>query len=53
VVIKKGSVEKRHLPEVERVQLNNSSFERVVVKKWLKFWRWQSKVIEKKLLERN
>jgi hypothetical protein len=32
------------LSEVERVQLKNSSFQSIVVE----FWRWQSKVIEKK-----
>jgi hypothetical protein len=35
------------LSEVERVQLKKSSFERVVGN-WVKFWRWQSKVTEKK-----
>jgi hypothetical protein len=41
------------LSEVERVQLKKSSFERVVVEKWVEFWRWQSKVIEKKWQARN
>jgi hypothetical protein len=39
VVIKKSSVEK-------------SSFESVV-EKWVEFWRWQSKAIEKKRQARN
>jgi hypothetical protein len=41
------------LSEVERVQLKKSSFELVVVTKWVEFWRWQSKVTEKKWQERN
>jgi hypothetical protein len=36
----------------ERVQLKKSSF-KPVVKNWVKFWRWLSKVIEKKWQERN
>jgi hypothetical protein len=48
VVIKAGLVEKSYLSEVERVQLKKSSFELVVVKNWVEFWRWQSKVVEKK-----
>jgi hypothetical protein len=42
----KGSIQL--LSEVERVQLKKSSFELVVVENWVKLWRWQSKVIEKK-----
>jgi hypothetical protein len=30
-----------------------SSFESIVVKNWVEFWRWQSKVIEKIQQERN
>jgi hypothetical protein len=30
-----------------------SSIELVIVKKWVKFWRWQSKMIEKKWQEMN
>jgi hypothetical protein len=41
------------LSEVERLQLKKSSFERVVVENWDEFWRWQSKVIEKKWQEMN
>jgi hypothetical protein len=41
VVIKKS-------PEAGR-----SSIELVVVKNWVEFWRWQSKMIEKKRQERN
>jgi hypothetical protein len=49
VVIKNGSVEKNQLvSEVERVQLEKILFERVVVENWVEFWRWQSKVVEKK-----
>jgi hypothetical protein len=36
--------------------LNNrhtEEFEIVVVKNWVEFWRWQSKVIEKRCQERN
>jgi hypothetical protein len=36
------------LSEAERVQLKKGSFERVVVENWVEFWRWQSKVLEKK-----
>jgi hypothetical protein len=36
------------LSEAERVQLKKSSFELIVVKNLVEFWRWQSKVIEKK-----
>jgi hypothetical protein len=36
------------LSEVERVQMKKSSFEEVIAKKWVEFWRWQSKVTEKK-----
>jgi hypothetical protein len=45
--------ESNQLSEVGRFQLKKSSSERVVVKKWVEFWRWQSKVIEKKWQERN
>jgi hypothetical protein len=49
VVIKKGSAEKNQLLlDVERVQLKKL---RVVVENWVEFWRWQSKVIEKKWQE--
>jgi hypothetical protein len=41
------------LTEVERVQLKKSSYESFVVKNWVEFWRWQSKVIEKKWQEKN
>jgi hypothetical protein len=41
------------LAEVERVQLKKSSFELLVVKKCVEFWRWQSKMIEEKWKERN
>jgi hypothetical protein len=41
------------LSEVERVQLKNSSSDLVVIKKWVEFWRWQSKVTENKLQEMN
>jgi hypothetical protein len=41
------------LSEVERVQLKKSSFELVVFKNWVEFWRWQSKEIEKKWQEKN
>jgi hypothetical protein len=41
------------LSEAERVELKKSSFELVVVKIWVEFWRWQSKVIEKEWQERN
>jgi hypothetical protein len=41
------------LSEVEGVHVKKSSFKRVVVKKWIEFWRWQSKVTEKKWKERN
>jgi hypothetical protein len=41
------------LSEFGRVKLKKSSFESVVVKKWVEFWRWQSKMIEKKWQERN
>jgi hypothetical protein len=37
---------------VERVQLKTSLFEGVV-RKWIEFWRWQSKVIENKWQGRN
>jgi hypothetical protein len=53
VVIKKDSVEQSQLSEVERIQLKKSSFESVVVKDWVKFWRRQSKVTEKKWHERD
>jgi hypothetical protein len=53
VVVKKGSVEKSQLSEVERIQLKKGSFDLVVVKNWVEFWRWQSKVIEQKWQERN
>jgi hypothetical protein len=36
------------LLEIERVQMKRSSFEN-----WVEFWRWQSKVNEKKWQERN
>jgi hypothetical protein len=40
VVINKGSVEKSQLlSDVERVQLKKSSFEGVVFKNWVEFWR--------------
>jgi hypothetical protein len=54
VDIKKTSFEKQHkqLSEVERAQFKKCSFQRVV-KNWVKFWRWQWKVIEKKWQERN
>jgi hypothetical protein len=42
-----------YLSEVERVQLKKISFESVAVKKWVEFWRWQSKVTEKKWQGRN
>jgi hypothetical protein len=46
VVIKKVSVERgRLLSEIERVQLKKSSSD-TLVKKWVEFWRWQSKVTE-------
>jgi hypothetical protein len=48
MVMKKDSVEKSQLSEAERVQLKNGLFERVYVEIWVEFWRWQSKVIEKK-----
>jgi hypothetical protein len=35
------------LSEVDRVQLKKSSPETVAVKKWVEFWRWQSKLIAK------
>jgi hypothetical protein len=35
------------LSEVERAQLKKSLFEGVV-ENWVEFWRWQSKMIEKK-----
>jgi hypothetical protein len=41
------------LSQVERVQLKKSSLERVVVENLAEFWRWQSKVIEKKWQEMN
>jgi hypothetical protein len=41
------------LPEYERVQLMKGSFELVVVKNLVEFWRWQSKMIEKNWYERN
>jgi hypothetical protein len=41
------------LSEVERVQLKKSSIKLVVVKNWVEFWRWQSKMIEKIWQERN
>jgi hypothetical protein len=41
------------LSEVEIVQLKKSSFELVVVENLFEFWRWQSKVIEKKWQEIN
>jgi hypothetical protein len=40
------------LSEVEGVQLKKCSFKRVV-KKWTEFWRWQSKVIEKKMARKE
>jgi predicted nucleic acid-binding protein len=41
------------LSEVERrVQRKKSSYESVV-KNWVEFWTWQSKVIEKKWQEMN
>jgi ketopantoate reductase len=46
--MKTGSVEKSQLPEVERLQLKENSFE-LVVENRVEFWRWQKKVIEKKL----
>jgi hypothetical protein len=50
---KNDSVEKSQLlSEVERVELKKSSFESVV-KNLVEFWRWQSKMIEKKWQERN
>jgi hypothetical protein len=36
------------LPAVERVQSKKSSFGRVPAENWVEFWRWQSKVREKK-----
>jgi hypothetical protein len=33
--------------------LKMSSFERVIVKNWVEFWRWQSKVTNEKWQERN
>jgi hypothetical protein len=48
VVIKKCSAAYTQLSEAERVQLKKSSLELVVAVKWVGFWRWQSKVIEKK-----
>jgi hypothetical protein len=48
VAIKKGSVEKSWLSEVEGVQMKKSLYEWVVVKNWVEFWKWQLKVIEKK-----
>jgi hypothetical protein len=48
-VIKKSAVEKK------RVQLRGASpseYE-IVVKNWVKFWKWQSKTIEKKWQEMN
>jgi hypothetical protein len=45
--------QKEQLSEIERVQLKNNSFERVIVKNWVEFWIWQSKVTEKKWHERN
>jgi hypothetical protein len=41
------------LSEVERVQLKNSLFELVAVKKLVRLWRWHSKVIKKKWKECN
>jgi hypothetical protein len=38
--------ESSQLPEVERFQLKKSSFELVVVKEWVEFWRWQCKEAE-------
>jgi hypothetical protein len=50
MVLKKVSVEKSELlSDIERVQLEKVSFQRVVVE----FWRWKSKVIEKKCQEMN
>jgi hypothetical protein len=54
VVIKKGSAKKNSmLSEAKRVQLKKSSFESAVVENWVKFGRWQSKMIEKKWQEMN
>jgi hypothetical protein len=36
------------LSDFDRLQLKKSSFDSVVVKKWVELWRWKSKVIEKK-----
>jgi hypothetical protein len=41
------------LAEVQRVQLKKSSFESIVVKNWVEFWRWHSKENEKEQQERN
>jgi hypothetical protein len=41
------------LSEDERVQLKKSSFESAVVENRVEFWRWQSKVTEKKLRKMN
>jgi hypothetical protein len=41
------------LSEVEKVRLKKSLFELVVVENWVEFWRWQSKVSEKKWQEMN
>jgi hypothetical protein len=43
----------RELSEAERVQLKKSSFELVLVKNWVEFWRWRSKVTEKNWQENN
>jgi hypothetical protein len=36
------------LSEVERAQMKESSFDGVLVEDCVEFWRWKSKVIEKK-----
>jgi hypothetical protein len=36
------------LSEAERVRLKKSLFQLIVVENLVEFWRWQSKVIEKK-----
>jgi hypothetical protein len=36
----------------KRIALKKSPFE-LVVKKWVEFWRWQSKVIEEKWQQMN
>jgi hypothetical protein len=41
------------LSEVQRVRLKKSSFEWVLVKNWIEFWKWQPKDFEKKWQGKN